>query len=133
MAPASTSLPIGLKPTCCALVHEQTLAKDWPGLPLSPGTCWALVGLGTIAVLVGMGFAVGLWLELQNAQVLPPGFAKGLLLAVGIPLIGLAGIVLGGFHLLRRPIVLRPGIHEVKAGDATNTREFIGGLFGRFD
>jgi hypothetical protein len=115
------------------LIREQPLAAGWPGLPLGLSTCWALVGLGTIAVLVGVGFAVGMWLELQNAGVPPAGIAKGLLLAFGIPAAGLAGIGLGGFHLVRRPIVLRPGVIEVKAGDATNTREFIGGLFGRFD
>ena len=116
-----------------ALVRQQTLATGWPGLPLALATCWALLGLGTIAVFVGVGFAIGLWLELQNAAILPAGIVKGLLLGGGISLAGLAGIGLGGFHLVRRPIVLRAGVSEVKAGDATNTREFISGLFGRFD
>jgi len=40
-----------------------------------------------------------------------------ILVAVVVPLAGLAGIGAGGYHLIRRPIVIRPGIVRRREGE----------------
>ena len=40
-----------------------------------------------------------------------------ILVAVVVPLAGLAGIGLGLYHLIRRPIAIRPGIVRLREGE----------------
>ena len=115
-----------------ALVEKKTLAADWPGQPLSAGTVWAILGLGLIAVATGLRLDMTLWQEWQNAP-RAPGLGKASVLAMGIPLLGVVSIGFAAFHLLRRPIVVRPGVFRIKGAEAMTARALINQLFGRFD
>jgi hypothetical protein len=47
------------------------------------------------------------------------------IVAVVVPLAGLAGIAVGAYHLVRRPIVVRPGIEYLREGDPARRGETL--------
>jgi hypothetical protein len=106
------------------MAERALWARDWPGAPLPTGTGWAFVGLGVVAVALGVwiicdpvadvvrNVAANNWAGIEENVV---GLVLG---AVVVPLTGLAGIGVGAYHLIRRPIVIRPGLFWLRPGEA---------------
>ncbi len=99
-------------------------ARNWPGAPLAAGTAWAFIGLGIVAI------ALGIWIicdpvtdvvrngTTNNQSGIRGEDVGGLVLVTAVvPLAGLAGIGVGGYHLVRRPIVTEPGLFRWRAGE----------------
>lgn len=104
-----------------AVIEQQTLAENWPGLPLARSLALTLLSLGAFALLAGLvldGLAIH-WLLTAQAPLLEAGgprhFALGAIFCVVVPLAGLAGVALGGYHLWKRPVLHRPGVVRLEA------------------
>jgi hypothetical protein len=111
-----------------ALAERQPWAKGWCGAPLSSGMALSFIGLGVMAVFLGLLIICD---PLAEAVRNGPGGNEvedfvGLLLAAAIvPLAGLAGIAAGAHHLIRQPIVIRPGIVRLREGDPATSSEAL--------
>jgi hypothetical protein len=115
-----------------ALVGEKTLAAGWPGLPLWRTTVWAILGLGIVAVLTGLAIDVMLWRERLQMPAGAP-VVKAVAFGIAIPLLGVASVAFALYHLIRRPIIIRPGVIRIKDAEALTARAIFRQLFGQFD
>jgi hypothetical protein len=114
----------------------RPLARDWPGLPLWPATAWAALGLGGAVLLAGLWVAGLAWGEVFGAgaaRLDPDEQMKLLAVAMVSPLVGLAGVVFGGYHLIRRPLVVRGGVERFREGGARTEGEAVKELFTRHE
>ncbi|WP_171474339.1 hypothetical protein [Frigoriglobus tundricola] len=99
-------------------------ARNGTGAALPATTASAFVGLGVVAI------ALGLWIicdpvmdvvrngTTNNRSGIGSDDVGGLALVTAVvPLAGLAGIGVGGYHLIRRPIVIERGLFRCRAGE----------------
>ena len=117
------------------LARQAGLARGWPGLPLWRGTAWALLGLGTIALAFGawLGWFLAGQLAAPGPAPDPEALAHLIGAAIVVPLLGLAGIGLGAYHLVRAPLVIRGGLFRIKEGEKAGTAGMVQSPFGSYD
>jgi|GEM_PF-5767962 len=106
------------------MAQSAPWARDWPGAPLAAGTAGTFIGLGIVAIALGVLIICDPVADvaqngtLNNRSGITGDDVGGVaLVAVVVPLAGLAGIGVGGYHLIRRPIVVGPGLYRWRAGE----------------
>ena len=106
------------------LARQQPWAREWAGAPLSTGVALTFIGLGIVAMFLELliicdpvADVVRNGIANNRAGINSENIGGLILVAFVVPLAGLAGIGAGGYHLIRRPIVIRPGIVRRREGE----------------
>ena len=106
------------------MAQEAPWARDWPGAPLATSMAWTFIGLGIVAIALGVLIICDPVADVvrngpqNNRSGITGDDVGGLaLVAVVVPLAGFAGIGVGGYHLIRRPLVTGPGLYRWRAGE----------------
>ena len=99
--------------------QDILLCEDWEGAPQSGLINAGLIVLGIAVFVFGIWWSIEVWREWQAGQLLQMknqnDFKKivvKIALTVIAPIGGLAGVIYGLYHHIKRPIVTKPGFHH---------------------
>jgi hypothetical protein len=112
--------------------RQQPTAQGWDGAPLPRAMALTLIGLGVVALALGVLIICVPVADVarngvgangaETEQVNPVELA---IAAVVVPLAGLAGVAVGAYHIVRRPVVIRPGVEYLREGDPAGRGESL--------
>ena len=114
------------------LAREHPTGKDWVGAPLPRTMALAFIGLGIVAMALGalimcdpVADVAKNGLGGNRSGIRPDNLGELAIAAVVVPLAGLAGVAVGAYHLVRRPVVIRPGVGYLRDGDPAGREELL--------
>jgi hypothetical protein len=108
------------------LADRQPWSRGWAGAPLPRAEALTLVGLGVVAILLGVLIVCDPVVDIvrnglgrNRSGIQSDDLGNLAVAAVVVPLAGVAGVVAGAYHLVRRPVVIRPGVDYLREGQSS--------------